>query len=191
MTRESAEQRTETYETVRRGSSTGTNKAARRNLSSLPLLVAIILVAIGGIFLLDRADKQQRDTTRKHHLQDIEQSLYFAKGLHGTIPPYDQPNWCGFLNDPSNSHVREQVEEVLRAQNDKYANIDKPFPTDPLPDQDYFYWKRSPATFELFAVLELDNNNERNTLKCANAGEQYFDYGINSRWREDLGLLTS
>lgn len=92
------------------------------------MLVAIILVSLGGIFLLNRADEQLRDTTRRHHLQDIEQSLYFAKSLHGTYPPYDQPSWCGLLNDPSNRAVRDQVEEVLRAQNNKYKNPRETFP---------------------------------------------------------------
>lgn len=132
-----------------------------------------------------------RDTTRKHHLQDIEQSLYFAKGIHETFPPYEEPAWCGLLNDPVNQPVRNQIEAVLRQQNNTYANQQKPFPTDPLPGHDYFYWKRSPTTFELYAVLEEDNNHERNTLRCSGSPALYFDYGLNSRWREDTVYLKS
>lgn len=152
----------------------------------LPLAVALVLVTILGAFLLNRADEQSRDTIRKHHLADIEQSLYFTRELHGTFPPYDMPSWCGLLNDPKNVAVRSQVEEVLRAQNNKYANEAKPFP-----EGEYFYWKRSPAVFELYASLEQDNNNERNSLLCDNNQGLYFDYGLTSRWREDLINLTS
>lgn len=157
----------------------------------LPLLLAIVGLFFGGIFLLKRADQQARDTVRKHHLEDIEQSLYFARGTHGTFPPYDQPSWCGTLNLPKNAEVQSQIEEVLRQQNDKYANPAKPFPADPVHGQqpkDYFYWKRSPAIFELYSVLEEDVTGERNTLKCKNAQAQNYDYGITSVLREDISL---
>jgi len=139
------------------------------------------------MFLLDRADKQARDTIRKHHLQDIEDSLYLARNLHGTFPPYDSPTWCGLLSNPANSTVKAQVEEVLRQRIEKYANINKPFPTDPTHSEesyDYFYWKRSPAVFELYAVLEADRNGDRNTLQCPTAPVMYYDYGLNSILRD-------
>lgn len=160
----------------------------------MPLLAAFILLLGGGVFLLDKADKQTRDTTRKHHLQDIEDSLYFARSLTGTYPPYNEASWCGFLNAPQNSEVKSQVEEALRAQNDKYANLEKPFPTDPLANKgsgyDYFYWKRSPSTFELYSVLEAEKTGERNSLLCSNAPAQYFDYGIASFGRENKGGIV-
>lgn len=168
----------------------------------VPALSALILLAAGGLFLLNRADEQARDTIRKHHLADLEQALFFAREIHDTYPPYDAPSWCGLLNAPENRTVRDQVEAVLRQQNNKYANPDKPFPIDPLADRfalrmrdnetyDYFYWKRSPAVFELYAVLEQDDNNERNTRLCPTAPALDFDYGLTSRWRENLPNFTS
>lgn len=154
-------------------------------------MVAIVSVTVGGFFLLWRSAGQARDTIRKHHLADLEQSLFFARELHGTFPPYEESSWCGLLNDPKNSAVREQVEEVLRQQNNKYGNQAKPFPTDPLAGNDYLYWKRSPAVFELYAVLEQAKTSEKNSLGCDNAPGLYFDYGTTSRWREDIPNLTS
>ncbi len=154
----------------------------------LPLVAALALVVIGGVALLEKAERQARDTTRKHHIEDIEQSLYFAQSLHGTYPPYEEATWCGRLNDPDNRPVRDQIEAALRAQHEKYANADKPFPADPLypgQEQDYFYWKRSPSTFELYAVLETDKNGERNTAACPGTGLVRYDYGLASIWRED------
>lgn len=161
----------------------------------VPLFAALILLAVGGVFLLNKAQRQTHDTTRKHHLQDIESSLYFVQSLAGTYPPYEESSWCGFLNAPENEGVRDQVEEGLRAQNEKYANEEKPFPTDPLyqvgsSDEtiwDYFYWKRSPSSFELYAVLEQEKNGDRNSLKCPNQPGQFFDYGIASIQREHPG----
>jgi len=149
----------------------------------LPLTISLALVLIGGFFLLNRADAQARDTIRKHHLEDIEQSLYFARNVHGTFPPYDEPAWCGSLHDNNSSNVRQQIEAALREQNEKYANPAKPFPTDPQ-SLEYFYWKRSPAVFELYARLETDPNAERSIIKCAGQ-DQAFDYGITSIWREN------
>lgn len=169
----------------------------------LPLYLALGGLILGGVFLLNRADAQARDTIRKHHLEDLEQSLYFARNIHGTFPPYDQPSWCGVLSAPGNEDILSQVEEALRAQNEKYANPEKPFPTDPLlvgwsspiapaasgatGDQspDYFYWKRSPATFQLFSALETDPTAERSTAGCDNSGLSYYDYGITSLWRQN------
>lgn len=152
----------------------------------LPLIITFLLLIIGGWFLLDRSAALNRDTTRKHHLEDIEKSLYSARDLHGTYPPYELPTWCGLLSDPKNQAVHDQVESALRAQNEKYANPDKPFPTDPLAGQtpDYFYWKRSPASFQLFSVLEQDQNGDRNTANCPNAPELSYDYGLTSVLRE-------
>ena len=164
-----------------------------------PLYVSLFFLVIGGIFLLERADAQARDTIRKHHLQDIEQSLYFARNIHGTFPPYNQSSWCGILSAPENTIVLTQIEETLRAQNQKYANPDKPFPKDPQADlsspealakggstpPDYFYWKRSPASFELYAILETDQNRERPTSLCPESNNYLYDYGISSVWREN------
>lgn len=152
----------------------------------VPLVAALILLAVGGVFLLSKAQRQTHDTTRKHHLQDIEDALYFARETAGTFPPYDQPTWCGFLSAPQNRPVRDQVEAALRAQNKKYANPDKPFPSDPLPGQDYFYWKRSPSMFELYAVLEEETSGDRNSILCPGAAPQYFDYGLASIEREHM-----
>jgi hypothetical protein len=164
-----------------------TSKSVNYRVVDLPLFIALIIMLLGGIFLLNLADAQARDTVRKHHLEDLEQSLYFARNIHGTFPPYDQSNWCGLLNDPANSSTLSQIEEALRSQNEKYANPLKPFPEDPqtgLLTSGYFYWKRSPANFELYSILETDSNNERSTNNCNNAPELYYDYGLTSIWRE-------
>lgn len=153
----------------------------------LPVIIALCGLAVGGLFFLQRADRQGRDTIRKHHLEDVEQALYLARTLHGTYPPYDLPEWCGTLSLPENRAVRDQVESVLRQQNEQYANPDKPFPTDPRfanQPHDYFYWKRSPASFELYAVLEDAPTGERNTLQCPGSQPLYYDYGISSVLRE-------
>lgn len=161
-------------------------------VSRLPVLLALFAVLFGGIWLVERSDKQARDTIRKHHLEDIERSLFSARILHGSYPPYDVPTWCGLLNAPENEAVRAQVEAALRAQNETYANQAKPFPTDPLAADgvDYFYWKRSPVVFELYAVLEADPTGERNTSGCDNAPNLTYDYGLNSALREERVTLT-
>ncbi|MGH7928474.1 MAG: hypothetical protein ACREQV_11835 [Candidatus Binatia bacterium] len=153
----------------------------------LPLAVATALLLVGGFLLLGRADRQARDITRKHHIEDIEQALYFARATHGTFPPYNQPTWCGLLHDPAHTSVRAQVEEVLRASHEQYANHGKPFPTDPTfspTEGGYFYWKRSPSSFELYARLEEDPSGERNTLLCEGAPPIRYDYGVASVRRE-------
>lgn len=153
----------------------------------LPLVIATILLAAGGTALLNRAAAQARDTTRKHHLEDIEHALYAARNRYGTFPPYDAPTWCGQLNDVSSS-TRQQIEDALRAQNEKYANPAKPFPTDPhltiRASRDYFYWKHSPASFELYAALEANPTGERRTHFCPGTNLVY-DYGLSSIWREE------
>ncbi|MFH1354496.1 MAG: hypothetical protein ABIH36_04430 [bacterium] len=158
----------------------------------LPLYLALGGLLLGGVFLLNRADAEARDTIRKHHLEDLEQSLYFARNIHGTFPPYDQASWCGVLTDPNNKAVLAQIEEILRAQNEKYANPAKPFPTDPAPrsrhGQDfagYFYWKRNPAIFEFYSMLETAPTGERSTAECDNSELTYYDYGITSLWRQN------
>lgn len=148
-------------------------------LTRLPLIVATILLLVGGMWLLNRAAAQTRDTTRKHQLDDLEHGLYFARDTLGTYPPYDAPTWCGELNAPSSEGVRAQVEAALRAQNAKYANPAKPFPAD-----DFFYWKRSPAIFELYAHLEAAPTGDRSTMLCPGARAQLYDYGLVSVQRE-------
>ncbi len=154
----------------------------------LPVILALVLLSVGGIFLLTRADRQARDTIRKHHLQDIEDSLYLAYSTHGEYPPYGVSSWCGRLNDPANAEIRAQIETSLRQKIEKYANPDKPFPSDPSyagTNQDYFYWKHSPASFELFSILEADDNNNRTVTACTEADDSTaYDYGINSILRE-------
>lgn len=152
-----------------------------------PLVVTLVLTMGGGWYLINRADAQARDTTRKHHLEDIEQALYFARNLHGVYPPYDQETWCGQLEAPKSAVTHDEIEEALRAQNEKYKNPEKPFPTDPhegTDDFNYFYWKRSPVSFELYAQLEADQNNERSSRNCPTASPANYDYGITSVWRE-------
>lgn len=155
---------------------------------SAPLFLALVLLLFGGVFLLERAERQARDTIRKHHIQDIEKSLYSARGVNGTYPPYNGATWCGLLDDPRNSGVRQEIETILRRQNEKYANPEKPFPSDPLfagTSQGYFYWKRSPSLFELYTILENEKTGDRNTSGCTNAPQALYDYGIASRWREN------
>jgi len=156
-----------------------------RFLTRLPLFIALLLVIGGGAALLTRSAQQARDTIRKHHLDDIEHALYFARDLHGTYPPYAETEWCGALNDPKNSAVKTAVEEALRAQHTKYSNPQKPFPTDPLAGHDYFYWKHSPASFELYSILEAAPTGEKNTSGCAQSPLSFYDYGLNSVLREN------
>lgn len=159
---------------------------ALREEARWPLVAALLLMLVGGWYLIDRADAQARDTIRKHHLEDLERALYFARSLHGTYPPYNQASWCGRLDDLTSKSVRNEIETALRAQHEKYANLAKPFPTDPLSgtQQGYFYWKRSPVSFEFYAQLEQDPNGERSTIKCPTSPELHYDYGIASVVRE-------
>lgn len=154
------------------------------NSAHLPLIAAALGLLAGGTFLLHRSETQARDTIRKHHLQDLEDALHFAYSLHGTYPPYNEPTWCGSLTeDSTRGTARSEIEGALRQQHEKYANPAKPFPHDPLDTQDYFYWKRSPAVFELFSHLETDPNGTRSTNGCPEVSPEFFDYGLNSRWR--------
>lgn len=163
---------------------------SRKNFEVLitraPIAAALLALIFGGLFLINKNDAQARDTIRKHHLADLEQALYLARNRHGAYPPYDQAAWCGRLNDPANASVKGEIEAALRQRIEKYANIQKPFPQDPLSTRpDYFYWKRSPEVFELYSVLEADPNHNRNTLRCAQAEPVYYDYGLNSALREN------
>jgi hypothetical protein len=58
-----------------------------------PLIVALVLLAVGGFMLIQKEDQQARDTIRKHHLADIETALELAKRQNGQFPPYDQLTW--------------------------------------------------------------------------------------------------
>lgn len=168
----------------------------------LPLFALSLLFLTTGWLLLDRSAAQARDTTRKHHLDDIEHALYAAYRQHDTLPPYDQPSWCGRLNDPKNAAVKAEVETALRQYNDKYGKQEKPFPHDPLvtgiqgdapplrqladggADPDYFYWKHSPVVFELYSILEAAPTGERSTNQCPTDPTQIYDYGIRSYDRQ-------
>jgi hypothetical protein len=152
--------------------------------SRLPILLALLGLLVGGAWLLLHSEAQARDTIRKHHLEDIEQALYFAYRQHGTYPPYNEPAWCGSLDaSAASAATRQEIEAALREQHKKYANPDKPFPIDPLADHSYFYWKRSPAVFELYSILEADPNQNRSTHDCNAVAAEFFDYGLNSRLR--------
>jgi hypothetical protein len=151
-------------------------------LPRLPLLLTFLLVTLGGFYLLNHSSAQNRDTIRKHHLQDLEQALYLARDTHGTYPPYEESQWCGELNASPHASLRQQVETALRTQNKQYANAAKPFPTDPLATQgfDYFYWKHSPTSFELYSILETDATGEKNSFSCSSTSPYTYDYGLTS-----------
>lgn len=180
-----------------------------RLIPRLPLLILSLLGLIGGVLLLNRSAAQARDTARKHHLDDIEHALYVAYRQHGTFPPYDQPSWCGRLNHPANAAVKNEIETTLRQQNDKYSQPEKSFPHDPLVTgiqgdmpasadlptvalakagalPDYFYWKRSPAVFELYSLLEAAPTGERQTTQCPSDPHLIYDYGLRSYDRQPL-----
>jgi hypothetical protein len=166
----------------------------QRWVGALPIVLGLALLTTGGLFLLDRADRQARDTIRKHDIEDIEHGLYFARSANGTFPPYDKASWCGVLSHPENSAVRDEIEKALRERHPQYANAEKPFPQDPVHGggtQDYFYWKRSPSSFELYAVLETDRTGERSSDGCDAAPGLVYDYGIASHLREDGGIFTN
>jgi hypothetical protein len=92
--------------------------------------------------------------------------------------------------------VRDQVEAALRAQHEKYANSAKPFPEDPrygptlaqdLTRGGYFYWKRSPALFELYSALEADSEGTFSTEGCPGSISEVYEYGLNLRVRQTNG----
>lgn len=155
-------------------------------MSKALLVSALILLLVAGGALLIKQDRQARDTIRKHHLADIERALYVARKNHGSFPPYNSLSWCGVISAPENKHVRDALEDVLRTTVDKYANLAKPFPQDPLETQrNYYYWKRSPTTFELYSILEAAPTGERNTFACPEGLHATYDYGIASILREN------
>lgn len=157
-----------------------------KGIAYAPVLAALILLLVGGTMLLIKQDKQARDTIRKHHLADIETALYLARNVHGTFPPYDQLSWCGIISAPENTAIEDDIEQELRKAVDKYENPEKPFPTDPNEsERGYYYWKRSPSTFELYSILEADITGERNTFGCENGIHTTYDYGIASILREN------
>lgn len=153
------------------------------DLSFIPIALALLAVSLGGIFLLDRADQQARDTIRKHHLLDIEKALYYARVQKDTYPPSNFSAWCGSL--AVDSAARQEIEMALRQQNDKYANPAKPFPTDPLQNPGYFYRKIGQHTFELYAMLENDVAGAFATNGCDDQENITYTYGINSSLRNN------
>lgn len=155
-------------------------------IAYVPVIAGLLLLLVSGTLLLIKEDKQARDTIRKHHLADLETALYLARNQHGTFPPYDQLSWCGVLQDPANTAVKQEVEESLRKAVDKYGNDAKPFPEDPAGlAQGYYYWKRSPSMFELYSALEAAPTAERNTFSCPEGIHTTYDYGIASILREN------
>lgn len=158
------------------------------SFARLPLYLAFALTVFGGVFLLHRSAAQARDTTRKHHLQDIEDSLYVALSIHGAYPPYGQPSWCGYITPESPSDARLAIEDALRHQINLYANPAKSFPEDPLPPHQnppYFYWKHSPSSFELYANLETTVPDEYLLSNCTGSSPApAFNYRLTSVWRE-------
>jgi type II secretory pathway pseudopilin PulG len=156
-----------------------------------PLIVALVLLAVGGFMLIQKEDQQARDTIRKHHLADIETALELAKRQNGQFPPYDQLTWCGVISDPANKAVQDAIELPLRQSVDKYGNRDKPFPQDPNNSvKNYYYWKRSPDMFELYSILEAAPTGDRNTFSCATGLHTTYDYGISSILREGANGST-
>ncbi len=154
--------------------------------SYAPVAAALVLLVIAGTLLLVKQDKQARDTIRKHHLADIETALYLARNQKGTFPPYTASSWCGVISAPENTSVRQDIEDMLRKSVEKYENPEKPFPTDPNnSERNYYYWKRSPAMFELYSVLEAAPTGERNTFSCPEGIHTTYDYGIASILREN------
>lgn len=151
-----------------------------------PIIVAFLMLTIAGSLLLVKQDRQARDTIRKHHLADIETGLYLARRNHGTFPPYNKLTWCGIISAPENKQVQNEIEASLRIAVEKYKNPAKPFPQDPKEQQrSYYYWKRSPSTFELYSILEAAPTGERNTFACPEGIHTTYDYGIASILREN------
>lgn len=146
-----------------------------------------------GLFALNLQAQQARDTDRKLDLEDLELALVRILNGTGTLPPAEQPRWCGVINDQRNHDVRAAIERSLR-ETKKYAKPEKPFPADPRfagTPRDYVYWKTSPVSFELLSELEADNNNSRPldlehcALRSATDGGG-FDYAISSVQRNPL-----
>lgn len=153
-------------------------------VSTLPVVIALGALVVGGLLLLERSERQARDTIRKHHLQDLEDALFFARAAHGTFPPYETATWCGELTPASGEVAVQQVEAALRQQHALYANPAKPFPTDPRHGA-YVYWKHSPTVMELLTSLEADAEVDRDSTGCPAIAARRFTYVLTSSERED------
>src|SRR3989338_5512961 len=161
-------------------------KAPAFGIPYATLAAAFLILILGGTFLLVKQDRQARDTIRKHHLVDIETGLYLARRTHGTFPPYNKLTWCGLISAQENKQVQHEIEASLRIAVEKYKNPAKPFPQDPKElERGYYYWKRSPSTFELYSILEAAPTGDRNTFACPEGIHTTYDYGISSILREN------
>jgi len=141
-------------------------------------LAVTILFLVAGVWGIRLQALQARDIVRKHDIEDIENALGRYEKVHGTYPPENVASWCGTLSDSASKDVLNQIETSLR-QDDKYAKPEKKFPVDPIyknSANDYFYWKTSPASFELLAKLEADKNGSRDASPCGN--KTAFDYSV-------------
>ena len=54
----------------------------------------------------------------------------------------------------------------------------------------YFYWKKSPTVFELYTLLEADDDGSFSTATCAGADEVTYNHGFNSALRQDVARFT-
>lgn len=134
---------------------------SRRSIAATAV-VTIALLAL-GLWALDLQARQTRDLKRALDLEDLETALLRLLATTGTLPPADQPTWCGVVNVPKHQATHARIERALR-ETKKYENPAKPFPADPRyarSARDYLYWKTSPVSFELFSELEADDNNSR------------------------------
>lgn len=146
-------------------------------------MAAAVAFAAVGFFAIQIQAKQNRDIVRKHDIEDIEGALVNYAKSHGTYPPDDKVTWCGLISDPQNENIKKEIEASLR-EGEKYEKADKLFPLDPVyknTDDDYFYWKTSPVSFELLSKLESDKNNGRDTSPCG--GNNLYDYSVVSTLR--------
>lgn len=143
---------------------------------TLPIFVLFFIFL--GSWALRLQALQARDIVRKHDIEDIENALNRFEKKNGTYPPIEAATWCGTLSDFKNKEIRSAIETSLR-EDEKYAKPEKKFPNDPTYKNtinDYFYWKTSPASFELLAKLEADKNGSRDASLCGN--KTAFDYSV-------------
>jgi len=153
-----------------------------KNVSGAAVFAAIVFCAL-GYYAISTQAKENRDIIRKHDIEDLEKALVSYEKLNGTYPPEDRATWCGVLSDSNNQIVKKEIEDSLR-KDKKYAKADKLFPLDPVyknTNNDYFYWKTSPVSFELLSKLEADNNNSRDTSPCG--VNNLYDYSVVSTLR--------
>ncbi len=162
----------------------------------LATAVAGSALVLLGVWALNLQAQQARDQDRQLDLEDLEGGLLRVLAQTGTVPPADQPTWCGVISAPTSQAVKDAIERSLRATK-KYAKAEKPFPSDPRSagtDRDYVYWKTSPVSFELLSYLEADNNNSRPfavttcTLRPSPDPRltDAYDYAISSTQRSPL-----